>query len=211
MMGDVLLISEGHRRAAKQIAKKIFKFKLDKFLIAIGGESGSGKSEVAHLVSRSLKGEGNYCKILHTDNYYRIPPNKRTEWRESHGIESISFKEYNWDLINKNIEDFKESKESTLPCIDLLTDQRDKLITDFDGINVLILEGLYSLKAEADLKVFIDLTYHDTKKSQILRGKEPKSEYRLRVLEREHVLVQSLKELADFIINKDFTVIEVKK
>ena len=144
---------------------------------------------------------------IYTDNYYRIPPARRTEWRESHGIESINFDEYDWDLINKNIQDFKESRESTLPCIDLLTDQKDRLVTDFDGINVLILEGLYSLKAEADVKVFIDSTYRDTKKAQTLRGKEPKNKFRFKVLEREHELVQALKEKADFIISRRRTIV----
>ena len=211
MLGDVLLISEGHEKAAKQIINNIQKFKLEKFIIAIGGESGSGKSEVAHLISRFLKNEGIYCKILHTDNYYKIPPDERTEWREIKGIMSINYDEYDWDLINRNIKDFKENKESTLPCIDLLTDQKDRLITNFNGIDVLILEGLYSLKAEVDLKIFINLTYHDTEKAQNLRGKEPKSEFRLRVLEREHEVVQSFKKSADFIIKKDFTVIKVEK
>jgi len=51
---------------------------------------------------------------------------------------------------NQNIAEFRESKEAVLPCIDLLTDQQDKLITNFEGIKYLIVEGLYSLKADAD-------------------------------------------------------------
>lgn len=72
------------------------------------------------------------------------------------------------------------------------------------------MEGLYPLKADADLKIFIDLTYHDTKKAQVLRGKEPQNEFRLHVLQREHEVVQSLRPLADLIVTKDFDVIEAR-
>lgn len=211
MLGDVLLITENHRKAAQQIVDRLSKVKADKFVIAIGGESGAGKSELAHVISRRLKERGELAKILHIDNYYRVSPTERTEWRRKHGIESIGLSEYDWDLISQNIAEFRESKEAVLPCIDLLTDQEDKLITNFEGIKFLIVEGLYPLKVDADLKIFIDLTYRETKSAQILRGKEPQSEYRLQVLEREHQVVQSLRPLADLIVTKDFEVVEANE
>ena len=170
MLGDVLLITEKHKKAAEQIVDRLGRIESDKMVIAIGGESGSGKSELAHVISRRLKDKGELAKVLHIDNYYKVSPQERTEWRKKHGVESIGLSEYNWDLINQNIAEFRESKEAVLPCIDLLTDQEDRLITNFEGIKYLIVEGLYPLKADADLKIFIDLTYHETKKAQILRG-----------------------------------------
>ncbi|PIU28580.1 MAG: uridine kinase [Candidatus Hydromicrobium americanum] len=216
MHGDLLLIQKKHIKAAENIVERILSNtlsnKLNKFIIAISGESGSGKSEVAHLISQFLKDKGILAKILHTDNYYAIPPKRRYELRKKNGLESINYTEYNWGLIKKHIKEFKESKISVLPFVDLLTDQIDKLITDFKEINVLILEGLYSLRINhsVNLKVFIDLTYHDTKKAQILRGKEKFDEFRSKVLEREHEVVQSLKPKADLIITKDFDVVNVR-
>ena len=211
MLGDVLLITEKHKKAAEQIVDRLGRIKSDKMVIAIGGESGSGKSELAHVISRRLKDKGELAKILHIDNYYKVSPQERTEWRKRHGVESIGLSEYDWDLINQNIAEFRESKEAVLPCIDLLTDQEDRLITDFEGIKYLIVEGLYPLKADADLKIFIDLTYHETKKAQILRGKEPQNEFRLQVLQREHEVVQSLRPSADLLVTKDFDVVEARK
>jgi len=211
MLGDVLLITEKHKKAAEQIVSRLDKFKSDKVVVAIGGESGAGKSELAHVISRRLKERGELAKVLHIDNYYKVSPTERTVWRKKHGIESIGLSEYDWDLINQNIAEFRQSKEAVLPCIDLLTDQEDKLITNFEGIKYLIVEGLYPLKIDADLKIFIDLTYHETKKTQVLRGKEPQNEYRLQVLEREHQVVQSLRPLADLIVTKDFEVVEANK
>ena len=60
------------------------------------------------------------------------------------------------------------------------------------------------MNANADLRVFIDLTYHETKKAQLVRGKEPQNEFRLNVLKREHEVVQSLRPLADLIVTKDY-------
>ena len=211
MLGDVLLITEKHEKAAEQIVDRLGRIESDKMVIAIGGESGSGKSELAHVISRRLKDKGELAKILHIDNYYKVSPQERTEWRKRHGVESIGLSEYDWDLINQNIAEFRESKEAVLPCIDLLTDQEDRLITNFEGIKYLIVEGLYPLRADADLKIFIDLTYHETKKAQILRGKEPQNEFRLQVLQREHEVVQSLRPSADLLVTKDFDVVEARE
>lgn len=208
MLGDVLLITDAHRKAAGQIVSRLARMDADKIVVAIGGESGSGKSELAHVTSRQLKNMGELAKILHIDNYYKVSPQERTTWRKEHGPESIGLDEYDWDLIGQNIAEFRESKEAVLPCIDLLTDQEDKLLTSFEGIRYLIVEGLYPLKVDADLRIFIDLTYHETKKAQLLRGKEPQNEFRMLVLQREHVAVQSLRPLADLMVTKDFDVIE---
>ncbi len=208
MIGDVLLITEKHTRAASQLKEIIKQRKAEKPVVAIAGESGSGKSEVAHELRRLLKKDGYLVKILHGDNYYKTSPTERTAWRKKHGIESIGENEYDWELLKGNIEDFQKGRESVLPFLDLFTNQRDRLITDFKDINVLILEGLYCLRAPADLKVLIDLTYHETKKAQIVRGKETLDEYRLQVLEREHQVIQSHRSLANFLITRDYNVIE---
>ena len=105
--------------------------------------------------------------------------------------------------------EFREDKADVMmPCIDLLTDQEDKLLTSFQGLRYMIIEGLYAVKAEADLRVFIDVTYHDTKKAQLARGKEKMNDWRLSVLKREHEVIRSLRPLADLIVTPDFDVVE---
>ena len=160
------------------------------------------------MVAKKLKNKGDLAKIIHIDNYYLVPPEDRSAWRKEHGFESIGLNEYDWELINKNIDEFLDNKKSTMPCIDLLTDQIDQLTTDFNEIQYLIIEGLYAVKASADLRVFIDLTYLETKKAQLIRGKEPQNEFRLSVLKREHEVVQSLRSMADLIVTMDYEVIK---
>ena len=207
MLGDVLLITEGHKKAASGILNYLGKIEGEKVILAVGGESGSGKTEIAHEIAQELKGQGTPGKIMHIDNYYLTSPLERTPWRQEHGIESIGHLEYDWDTINRNLTEFHQDQDRVImPCIDLLTDQEDQLITSFKGFKYLIIEGLYAIQAEANLKVLIDLTYHETKKAQFERGKEPTNEYRWQVLQREHEVVQSLRPQADLLVNKDYSV-----
>lgn len=209
MLGDVLLIEDKHRKAGEAIIQQILERKSDKFMVAISGESGSGKSELAHVIAKGLRKHGIMAKPIHIDNYYRIHPLERTEWRKKNGIEKVvGYGEYDWEKIYQNIEDFRSNRQSTMPCVDLVTEQIDQLTTDFNGIDMLIIDGLYAIKTEGmNLRVFLELTYHETKKAQVVRGKEPQNEYRMAVLEQEHRMVQALKPLADILISKEYEVL----
>ena len=208
MLGDVLLIAEKHRLAGEQIIDEILKKKKVRFIVAISGESGSGKTELAHVIAKGLRKHGIVAKPMHIDNYYRILPLERTAWRQQHGIESVvGYDEYDWDKIYQNIDDFKSGRQSSMPCVDLVTEQVDTLTTDFRDIDMLIIDGLYAIRTEGvDMRVFIELTFHDTKKAQLVRGKEPQNEYRMAVLEQEHRMVQDLKSTADLLVTRDYLV-----
>ena len=208
MLEDVLLIEERHKNAAKQIIDSVNIELLVKKrgVISIGGESGSGKSELAHMVSKLLKEKDILTKILHTDDFYKIHPKNRTEWRKSHPIDDIGLNEYDWNKINEVLSDYKEKKIVKMPCVDIVPEQLDYLITDFSQVDLVVLEGLYAVNSETETRVFIDLNYHETKKAQILRGKEPQTDFRLKVLEREHEVISSLRKKATIIINKDYEI-----
>jgi uridine kinase len=208
MLGDVLLITEKHQNAGEKILEIILKNRRTKMIIGISGESGSGKSELAHVIAKGLRKHGIFAKPLHIDNYYRILPLERTEWRKSNGIEKVvGYGEYDWDTIYRNIREFREGKLSTGPCVDLVTEQVDQLTTDYSTVDMLVVDGLYAIKTEGvDLRIFIELTYHETKKAQVVRGKEPQNEYRFAVLEQEHKMVQALRPSANILISKDYEV-----
>lgn len=212
MLGDVLLITEKHQKAGEIIIGKILENRKPKMIIGISGESGSGKSELAHVIAKGLRKHGIFAKPLHIDNYYRILPLLRTEWRKVNGIEKVvGYSEYDWETIYRNISEFKNGKMSTGPCVDLVTEQVDQLTTDYSTVDMLIIDGLYAIKTEGvDLAVFIELTYHETKKAQVVRGKEPQNEYRMAVLEQEHKMVSALREKADILINMDYEAVPVR-
>ena len=209
MLEDVLLIADKHRAAAAVIVEEILKKGKPKFIVAISGESGSGKSELTHVVAKEMRKHGIFAKPIHIYNFYNTLPLKRTDWRITNGIENVvGLSEYKWDEIDRVIDDFKNGRRSAMPCVDLVTEQVDTLTTDYQNVDMLIIDGLYAINAEhVDLAVYIELTYHETKKAQKDRGKEPQNEYRMRVLEREHQQVNSIKHKADLFVNMDYQVV----
>lgn len=215
MLGDILLIQEKHKKAGALIIDKILEKKKDKYIVAISGESGSGKTELAHMIAKGLRKHGIFAKPMHIDNFYNTDPLKRRQWRLEQGIENVvGFNEYLWDDINRVIDDFKNGRVSEMPCVDLVTEQVDKLITDFSTVDMLIVDGLYAIKTNGiDFRIFIDLTYLETKEKHTKdsRGKEMMDEVRWATLAQEHKMVNSLKPLADLIITKDYKVVVNKR
>ncbi len=211
MLEDVLLITDKHREAAADIVKEIVNRynKAGKFIVAISGESGSGKSELTHVVAKELFNRGIKVKPVHIDNFYNTHPLERAEYRKKHGVENIvGLGEYLWDHINRTINDFKNDRKSTMPCIDLVTQNVDELTTDFNGVEVLLIDGLYAINVEGiDLAIYIELTYHETKKAQANRGKERTDDFRFSVLEAEHKAVISIKQKADLFVDKNYKVV----
>ncbi|HNX44230.1 MAG TPA: hypothetical protein PLJ84_04145 [Bacteroidales bacterium] len=204
MLNDLVSINKKHEEAALSVYERINTERVPKYIVTLSGEVSSGKCEISNALARLYRKDGVKCKILHMDDYYTIPPEKRTAWRMKHGIGSIGYDEYDWPRIRKNIAEFRNGKKSSLPCVDLVTLQVDELITDFSEIDMLIINGLYSVKIqEANLRVFIELTYKETLEQQIAEKKEELDEFRMKVLEREHLVVQSLKPEADFYIDFD--------
>jgi uridine kinase len=73
-------------------------------------------------------------------------------------------------------------------------------------------DGLYAIKADdVDLRVFIDLTYHETKINQIIRMKEAITELRLNILEHEHQAMIKLKPMADLVVDKSYQVVTLEE
>lgn len=212
MLEDVLLITEKHRKAAADIVKEIVKRRTDKYIVAISGESGSGKSELTHVVAKELFKLGIKIKPIHIDNFYNTHPLERNAYRKSKGVENtVGLGEYLWDDINITISDFKNNRKNTMPCVDLVTQNVDELTTDFNGVEVLIIDGLYAINTKGvDLAVYIELTYHETKKAQENRGKEATDNFRFSVLEAEHQAALSIKNKADLFVNMQYEVVAAK-
>jgi uridine kinase len=217
MLGDILLINDMHKEAAHSIFEKVMedlatKVERYRYVVGISGESGSGKSELAHSLGILFKENHIRVKVIHTDNYYKIQPLLREEWRRNKGFDKIGIDEYDWVKIRRTIRDFKEEQECIIPCIDLIPEQVDKLITDFSKIDLLIVDGLYAIKTDdVDMRVFIDLTYHETKINQIIRMKEAITELRLNILEHEHQAMIKLKPMADLVVDKSYQVVTLEE
>lgn len=204
MQNQVFTITDKHRASAQIIFDRVMTDHVPKNIITVTGEVGTGKSTVSYLLARLMKKEGIRTKIMDLDNYYKVAPINRKEWRLKHGIESVGLDEYDWIKIKENLDDYKNSRIAKMPLVDMLTDYQDELITDFNGIDLLIIKGLYSIKCKASrLKVFIELSTEEASKFNTYEGVEEEDEFRLQVMAKEHSIVQELKKEADFFIDFD--------
>jgi uridine kinase len=208
MLNDLITITPRHENAARMVLDRILELRAEtpkeKMIITVSGEVGTGKSTVSTALGLMLKKRDIRSKIMDLDDYYKIPPLERRKWRLENGIDSIGYDEYDWDRVQQNISDFQESKVSVMPCVDLITRYTDELTTNFEGVDMLIINGLYSLKIDnADLKVFIEMTYDETKDAQKYSQKENFDAYRLQIMQREHEVVQGLKSNAEYFVDFD--------
>ncbi len=204
MLNDRITVTPKHEQAADVVIDYLADKMKPKFIITIGGEVGSGKSTLAYALAHKLKKQDIRSKIVDLDDFYKIPPLQRKEWRRANGIESVGPSEYDWGKIIHVINDFYENQKSVMPCVDLITDYVDEITTNFKDIDIIIINGLYATKIEqADLRIFIELTYDETKEAQIFGDKEEMTAFRKQILEREHEMVQGLKKGCDLFFDFD--------
>jgi uridine kinase len=214
MKGDILIVDENHRKAAKQIVNLILediKKATHKFVITVAGESGAGKSEVALSIAGLLKEYKINSAILGQDDYFKLPPRTNARQREK-DISWVGMHEVRLELLNQNVLDFVDGKTIiTKPLVDFDADIIGEEIVNLEKINLLIVEGTYTTKLDKiNCKVFIDRNKLDTIESRKKRAREKQNEFLERILTIEHEIISKHKALADIIISKDWNAIKVK-
>lgn len=176
-------------------------------VIAIAGESGSGKSTTATSLQFALQKSGTNAAVLHLDNYfYEIPVINDEMRRKDFG--RIGLPEIDIDRLQNAILAFKSGKESIR--IPVLNQDRTKFIEiDFDlrGVGILIVEGTFAFELEqVDLKLFLDLDYEKSISRRIARGRDIIDAFSEKVLKREHSLIRPYAQQADILIGEDGTI-----
>ncbi len=206
MQNLVFTINDKHRKAASIIFDKAFPEHQPKNIITVTGEVGTGKSMISYLVGKMFKEKGVRVKIMDLDNYYKIDPLQRKEWRKKKGLDCIGCDEYDWDKIYQNIDDYKNNRVAKMPLVDMLTDYCDELVTDFKGVDLLIIKGLYSIKCkESKLKVFVEVSFDEAVKQNLYDYSGDTDDFVMQVVHREQEIVQKLKKDADFFVDFDAT------
>jgi len=80
--GDIPKIGPGHMKAARQLAEKVpkwinlAKMNDERLIVAFGGESGSGKTEIASALSLILKTRGIDTALIPGDAFFRLSPSE---------------------------------------------------------------------------------------------------------------------------------------
>jgi len=216
MKGDVLILQKYHRRAASEIVLHIIdkiRSKNTRYIISVAGESGSGKSETGRAITEELDTYGIKSVLLGQDDYFILPPKlndiKRREdpeWLGPH-VE-IKLEDMEQNLVSA----IQGKNEITKPLIDYDSNTIEEETISLAGIKVVVAEGTYtSLLKHVDTRVFIARNWLDTleHRQKRNRGEEAGDPFIEQVLGTEHKIIAGHKQLADFVILKDYTVIMV--
>jgi len=207
MVGDVLQMNYKHMALGAELSSIAANHPKKRISISIGGESGSGKSEVAEALRDQLRTKGLRVKILHLDNYYKVSPDQRNEHRKAQGMGAVGIHEINWEQVNSNTDAFYAGDLTSMPYLDLFTNQKDLLYSDLKKIDILLIEGLYACHYPSDIAVFIDLSYYETRKAQVTRKKEEMNSCRMQVLEKERDEVLQTRYMADYFVTPSFKMV----
>ena len=206
MIGDVILIKKSDVKRGKDILPDILNLP-DKSIIAIGGSSGTKKSELAQVLQELLYKKNKRTILISLDDLYYTHFKDRTRIRKRQGIKSVGLQEMNWKLLLKIIKTFKHQKDTLiLPVINKYSsDYNEETVYGVKDVNYIIIEGLYACHLKKLKKtvytIHLNGNPEQTLKFRKKRNKEHEnSEFRNKVVQREYNIVCQLKRYADKII-----------
>lgn len=213
MLGDELVIERHHTERAKEIVEVLEDriTSINKFVITVAGESGSGKSELSSEIARIARERGVSTGILQQDDYFVFPPRTNHEMRKKN-IDQVGTYEVKLDFLDSNLRSFKMGNESVYkPLVDYNADSITTEVKEVGKYRILIAEGTYTTTLEfADFKIFIDRNYKQTYQDRKRRGRDKMEPFVEDVLEREHEIISSHRDRADLLITSDYENIELQ-
>jgi uridine kinase len=216
MKGDILLLQKHHRRAASEIVPHIIdsiRRSRTRYIITVAGESGSGKSETGRAIADELEKFGIKSVLLGQDDYFILPPRSNDQKRREDPEWLGPHVEVKLDVIEQNLVDaIQGEREISKPLVDYDSNTIEEETINLDGIKVLIVEGTYtSLLKHVDTRIFIARNWIDTleHRQKRKRGNEVGDPFIEQVLSTEHKIIAGHKQLADFLITKNFDIIVV--
>lgn len=217
MKGDVILVEEHHKRAARLIVPHILDKiteKAARYIITVAGESGSGKSETGKAIADELATHGIQAVILGQDDYFVLSPRMNDAKRREDPEWLGPHVEVKLDLLNQHLKDAIAGKTAIVkPLIEYENPVIGEETISLEGMKVVIAEGTYtSLLKHVDTRVFIarnrlETLEHRKKRSRAGEADDPFIE---NVLVTEHKIIAGHKHLADFVITKEYDVVVVE-
>ncbi len=211
MRGDKIRVEDKHRRAAIEIVRIILPSIMTnsgRYAVSIGGESGSGKSELAVATAEVLHKHRIGSLILQQDDYFVYPPHTN-DARRREDINHVGPAEVRLDLLDDHVNAIiNGTKAIEKP---LVVYRENRIVTEtlpVDGVDVVIAEGTYvTLLENVHSRIFIDQTYQQTRNTRLKRNREPYDPFIERVLEIEHNIISFQRDCADIIVTASFTIV----
>jgi uridine kinase len=209
MIGDKIHVEPHHTKAAKEVFEAV-KGTLggDRVVFTVAGQSGAGKSEIAHELAGFLDGGGRKTVIFQQDDYFVYPP-KTNHNQRLKDIGWVGTQEVRLKLLDEHAQAFKRGQNLMLekPLVVFDEDRITSETIDLSPFDIMIVEGTYtSLLKNADYHVFIDRDYYDTREHRLARGRDKIDEFSDKILKIEDLIISKHKQLADFVVRKDYTV-----
>ena len=203
MIGDKIIITNQDKKRAKKLLSRILSLP-SKSIIAIGGGSGTHKSELAICLQEELYKKNKLSLMVSLDDYYKIHFNFRNEERKNKGIKSVGKQEIDWSSIKTIIKKFKKGNKLFLQIINKYTNSFMLETIDSRGIDYLIIEGLYTNYLRqfklCNLCIHLEGTPKQTLKFRKKRAKEDEDDsFRKKVVEKEYQEVLKLRKYVDVI------------
>ncbi|MEQ1746919.1 MAG: hypothetical protein ABMA02_15910 [Saprospiraceae bacterium] len=209
MIGDVIKAEKKHYETSREILSLIGSNlrQPNRAVLAVGGESGCGKSVTAVCLQELLAETGTRALILHLDDYFAYPP-ATNHRRRLDDIGRVGLNEVRMSLLQAHIDAFRAGASAiTKPLSDYHTDQIVEETLYLSDIRVLIVEGTYSLALKSvDYRIFLTRNYLETREQRLQRGREIEDEFIERVLAIEHEIIAPFAAQADILIDKSYHV-----
>ncbi len=179
------------------------------YAVTIGGESGSGKSELAAALRGELEDRGIEAAVIQQDDYFVYPPLTNDALRRA-DPRRVGMSEVHLDMLDEHLAQAKAGAcELRKP---LVIYQEDRIMEETLGLSalrVLIVEGTYTTALQhADLKVFIERDYRATRRARRERARELQDEYLERILAIEHAIISKHRLWAHLVVTRDYRVVE---
>jgi uridine kinase len=210
MRGDIILVEEDHRNAARKIIDRLIdeiRGSDRRFTMTVAGESGSGKSETAQALAEALEERSLSSVVLQQDDYYVLPPKFNDAARRANFC-WVGPTEVKLDLLDSHLQAAQDGlAEITKPLVIYAENRIDEETLSLDGIAVVIAEGVYtSLCDHVDRRVFIARNRLETLAHRMKRGREEFDPFIEEVLTTEHEIISQHRARADVVITKDYEV-----
>ena len=197
----------GAEKIAEELAREVVQ-KSPAKVYRVSGESGCGKTTLAKAIVQEYEAQGKKAVLISQDEYFHLPPrqnhNKRVE-----DFEWIGLGEVDWKLLNVVIDQVLDPVVAAVevPEMDWELDTKEWKTMEAEDVDVVVIEGTYVLgeKRDGEVGIFFEHTYVDTRENRLARNREVVDDFIQRVLEREHGIISALRENADLVVNKDYT------
>ncbi|MFH1654020.1 MAG: glycosyltransferase [Pseudomonadota bacterium] len=221
--GDPPIIKDHHKRAAEGLLPYVIeahKSSKKRVTIAIGGESGSGKTEIAEYLRFLMRRENVWGVTLSGDAFFKLPPAQNHEQRmtafTNNRLEQwIGPQEVDLKRLDETLAKALNKKTNLIftpsDTRSLGSRRYENVPLDLTNAGVVTVDLTYALLLNnVAIKVFLERDYleklEDIKSRNLLRDPDQDFEFIKKVLQIEHEIISPLREKANLIVTKDYDV-----